>query len=212
MNPEFSIVITTYNRALLLKRALDSLIAQTEKNWNAWVIDDGSEDDTKAVVAPYLESGFPISYVFQENSGEVNAKNRGVFLSNGSYITFLDSDDEYLPDHLETRHRILAAHPDTDLLHGGVRVVGDPFVPDLYNPGNKKLISECVVGATFFYKKDCIFSLKGFNPLPLGSDAELFERTVKAGFKIVKTDLPTYIYHRTNLDSITHTFWKNMNK
>ncbi len=212
MNPKFSIVITTFNRASLLQRALDSLLAQTCKNWEGWVVDDGSTDETRQVITTYLGKGYPLQYIFQENRGEARAKNRGVALSQGEYISFLDSDDEYETRHLESRQHILSENPDIALLHGGVRVVGDPFVPDLYNPGKKIHINECVVGSTFFFRRACVFSLGGFNPMPIGSDVDLFSRTQRAGFSILKTDLPTYIYHRTHLDSITHKFWENIKK
>lgn len=208
MNPKFSIVITTFNRSLLLKRALDSLIAQTESGWEAWLIDDGSVDDTREVVLTYLERNIPVHYIYQENSGDAGAKNKGISLCTGQYISFLDSDDEYLPHHLESRKLILDKNPEIDLLHGGVKIVGDPYVPNFHNPDQKIHLSNCVIGSSFIFKRQCLLSLRGFNQIPLGSDADLFNRTVNAGFKILKTEIPTYIYHRTHPDSITHNFWK----
>ncbi|HAH58771.1 MAG TPA: glycosyl transferase, partial [Bacteroidales bacterium] len=95
----FSVVIPAYNRAHLITRALNSLIAQTESDWEAIVIDDGSTDDTYSGVKPFLHMGKRIKYRKIVHSGESSARNEGILLSNGRYITFLDSDDEYKPEH-----------------------------------------------------------------------------------------------------------------
>jgi glycosyltransferase involved in cell wall biosynthesis len=92
--PFFSVIITTYNRADLLVRALDSLICQTENDWEAIIIDDGSNDDTAERISPFLNSEKRIVYIRQQRRGASVAKNTGIFLSKGKYITFLDSDDE----------------------------------------------------------------------------------------------------------------------
>ncbi len=71
---KFSVIITTYNRAEFLKNALDSLIAQTENDWEAIVIDDGSIDNTTAIVQQYIHQEYPIKYYKQINSGDALAK------------------------------------------------------------------------------------------------------------------------------------------
>ena len=111
-HPFFSIVITTYNRADLLSRALDSLNSQSFPSWEAILIDDGSMDGTEEKIRPYLNKN--IVYRFQKNQGIITAKNNGISLTKGEYVTFLDSDDEYLDDHLESRHEILQKNKDID--------------------------------------------------------------------------------------------------
>lgn len=96
--PLFSVTITTYNRSELLPRALESVLAQTFRDFELIVVDDGSTDDTRDLVAAYTDPR--IRYVFQENSGLSAARNRGVAASNGTYVTFLDDDDEALPEWL----------------------------------------------------------------------------------------------------------------
>jgi glycosyltransferase involved in cell wall biosynthesis len=204
MEPFFSVTITTYNRAELVKRALNSLLSQTEPDWEAIVIDDGSTDNTESVVKPYIESDTRIRYVFQKNKGYSLAKNSGIFLSKGKFITFLDSDDEYFPEHLATRKTLLQDHPETDFLYGGITIKGNQFVPDRFD--NSKLIhlSDCVIGGTFFIKKELAFSLNGFNDIAMGSDADLFERINKTTAVIRETSIPTYLYHRETPDSLTN--------
>lgn len=202
--PFFSVIITTYNRSALLKRALDSLIAQTETEWEAIIVDDGSTDNTTSLIKPYLENGNKIKYVYQKNAGYAMAKNTGVFLSKGKFITFLDSDDEYMPTHLETRKTILEKNPEVQFLHGGVKVIGSQYVPDRFDFNKMIPLSECEIGGTFFIKREVAVSFNGFKKMQLGSDGDFFERINKAGINIMKTQIPTYIYHRENANSITN--------
>lgn len=96
-----SIVIPTYNRASLLLEALDSVKAQTYKDIEVVIVDDGSTDDTEAVVANYR--GLNIQYYrLEKNVGYIGARNKGIELATGAYISFLDSDDRLLPTKIET--------------------------------------------------------------------------------------------------------------
>ena len=209
--PFFSVTLTTYNRAALLKRALDSLMAQEETNWEAIIIDDGSTDNTRSVIDPYLNNGSMTRYVYQKNAGYAMSKNTGIFLSKGKFITFLDSDDEYLPNHLESRKGILNNYPETDFLFGGVTVTGNQFVPDRFNYNKMIPLSECVIGGTFFIRRQIAVALNGFANTPMGSDADLFERINKTKAIIRETDIPTYLYHRENEDSLTNNLIRKEN-
>lgn len=95
-----SIIIPTYNRAHLISKAIDSIINQTYKNWELLIIDDGSTDETEVVIKSFLEDK-RIQYFKIPNSGACAARNKGLENSKGDYITFLDSDDEYLPEKIE---------------------------------------------------------------------------------------------------------------
>ncbi|MEO6843955.1 MAG: glycosyltransferase family A protein [Ginsengibacter sp.] len=202
--PFFSVIITTYNRANILKRALDSLIAQTDTDWEAIIVDDGSTDDTAFSVLPYLVSGSKIKYFHQENAGYSSSKNTGILLSKGKFITFLDSDDEYSPTHLEERKVILMNDPGIEFLHGGLKVIGTQYVPDRFDFNKMILVSDCEIGGTFFIKREIAVSFNGFKDMPLGSDGDFFERIKNAGVSIMKIQNPTYIYHRESTDSITN--------
>ena len=203
-NSFFSVVITTYNRASLLKRAVESLIAQTEMDWEAIIVDDGSTDNTYDQIKPYLDSNPEIRYIKQSNQGNVSAKNAGIASAKGTFITFLDSDDEYASDHLESRKGILIENPEVEFLHGGVEVTGNQYVPDRHDHSKKIHLSDCVIGGTFFIKREIAISFEGFKPFPVGTDADLFERISSTETIVLKTELPTYIYHRELEDSITH--------
>ena len=99
--PLVSIVIPTYNHAHYLGRALQSVLDQTYKNWEAIIIDNHSTDNTDAVTASFSDSRFV--YLKIRNGGIIAAsRNAGIRAANGKWIAFLDSDDYWYPSRLET--------------------------------------------------------------------------------------------------------------
>ena len=208
--PFFSIIIATYNRAQLLKRAINSLVLQTEEDWEAIIVDDGSTDDTHNQILSYLKNYPKIRYLKRVHTGESRSKNEGICMSNGKFISFLDSDDEYAQDHLQSRKRILLGNPRIKFLHGGLKIIGNQYVPDRFDNSKKVHLKECVVGGTFFIERNVVSSLNGYNEIHLGTDADLFDRAKAAQFEIMKTDIPTYIYHHETQDSITNKLCKSL--
>lgn len=97
--PFFSVIIPTYNRASLLKEALDSVFSQTFSDYEVIVVDDGSTDETLEILKSY---GDKIQALTQKNSGPGAARNLGAEIAKGEYLAFLDSDDVWLPWALET--------------------------------------------------------------------------------------------------------------
>lgn len=99
-SPTVSVVIPTYNRAEMLIRAIQSVLRQTYKDYEIIVVDDGSTDSTPSVIKEYEHN--EIKYIRNNsNKGGAFARNLGLDHSNGKYIAFLDSDDEWLPTKLE---------------------------------------------------------------------------------------------------------------
>lgn len=203
MSTYVSIIIPTFNRAKLLYRAIDSVIAQTFKNWELIIVDDGSTDETYQVVEKYFLMIKNLKYLKQHNSKLPAARNIGIKISKGDFITFLDSDDEYKKEHLMLRVNYMRSNPEIDLIYGGIEIVGDPYVPDKYDRSRKIHINDCVVGATFFGKRKVFNQLRGFKNIDYSEDSEFFERAKKK-FIVQKVDFQSYIYKRENLDSITH--------
>lgn len=103
--PFFSIVLPTYNRASFLPRSIGSVMNQGFNDWELIIIDDGSTDRTKEVVLSFDDSR--IRYSYQENSERSAARNNGISKASGKWICFIDSDDEYLPEHLEVLYKHL---------------------------------------------------------------------------------------------------------
>lgn len=206
--PFFSVVIATYNRAHLLPRALESLLHQTEKDWEAVIVDDGSTDETKEIIQQYKSDRF--RYYHQENQGFIKAKNAGIARSKAKFITFLDSDDAYEKDHLFLRKEYLIKNPHLDFIHGGVRIIGQPFVPDVNNPNQKIHLSECFIGGTYCFNKKAVQQLKGFGSTALGTDFDMMQRAEKSDLIIEKVDFPTYIYYRDAGSSITNDMLRSL--
>lgn len=202
--PMFSVIIATYNRAGLLERALKSLSGQSEKDWEGIIADDESTDDTYARILPFLKADNRIKYFRKKHSGEAHTKNYGIRMSSGRYITFLDSDDEYHRDHLASRKRILMQNPGISFLYGGVEILGNQYVPDRNDPSRPIHLKDCIIGGTFVISRETLMSLEGFRNIKLGPDSDLFERALKKEIPMMKLDLPTYIYHHENPDSITN--------
>ena len=197
----FSIILPTYNRARLINRAVDSVIHQTFSEWELIIVDDGSKDDTFSKVRDIVASDPRIRYHFSVNRGLAGARNLGCSMASGKYLTFLDSDDEYLPDHLASRYEVLSRDPSIELLHGGIEVIGDRFVADKNDPTKKIDIADCVVGGTFFIRRDLWSRLGGFKDV-YGDDNEFFVNATEHGATIRKMDLATYRYYRTESDSL----------
>jgi len=97
----FSIIIPTYNRQNLLADTINSIIAQTVTDWECIVVDDGSTDNTRKLVEEIQKADSRIKYVYQNNAERSAARNNGVNNSTGEYICFLDSDDHFVPNHLQ---------------------------------------------------------------------------------------------------------------
>ena len=233
--PFFTVIICAYNRQKLLNRALLSLFNQTESSFEVVIVDDGSTDETfyevRRIIDKRFESfpdlnifynnfdsnnafsrkignHFDIFYVYQNHNGVAGARNRGISLARGNFVTFLDSDDEYKPNHLHSRKEILTNHPEIDLLHGGFEILGSPFVPDKNDPTTQIHLSKCVVGGTFFIKTAIARQLGGFDHLDFAEDSAFYDKAVCNGLNISKTDLMTYIYHRDTSDSICNAISK----
>jgi glycosyltransferase involved in cell wall biosynthesis len=111
--PLISIIMPTYNRADTIQRAIRSVQVQTFEDWELIVIDDGSQDQTAELIA-----GMDPRMVLlrQENQGVTAARNAGLQRATGRYFAFLDSDDEWLPHHLELSLAFFQAHPEEHLL------------------------------------------------------------------------------------------------
>jgi glycosyltransferase involved in cell wall biosynthesis len=201
--PVVSVVMASHNRAQYLNRSIDSLLSQTFKEWELLLLDDGSNDNTFEIINNYIENNENIRYFKHKRRKLAFTRNAGITASVGDYITFLDSDDEYDKNHLKFRINFMQGRPDVDLIHGGIQIIGDPFVADKNNPSEKIHLEQCVIGGTFFGRRKVFIESDGFLSFDYSEDSEFFDRT-KEKFAIQKVGYPTYIYHRDAEDSITN--------
>jgi glycosyltransferase involved in cell wall biosynthesis len=208
ISPEISIIVCTYNRAHYLNKGIDSVLNQTFTNWELLIVDDGSSDNTFEIVNPYLEKYNNIRYLKHQNKKQCYAKNAGIQASFGKYLTLLDSDDSYKPNHLESRLEYMKANPAIDLIEGGFFSDEEILVADYFQPGKLINLRECVLGPTFFGKRKVFFELQGFKHMTYGEDTDLWERAEKI-FKTQKIKEPeTYIYTRAET-SVSKNFTNN---
>ena len=202
MKPFFSVIIAVYNRENHIAKAIESLLAQSFQNWEAIIVDDGSKDGTLNIINQYKHDNRIQIVVLDENEGVASARNKGIQFAKGDYLTFLDSDDWYKPNHLESRYSILEEQ-EIDLLHGGVEIIGNDKVPDKNDITKDIDLSECVIGGTFFINLNTSSDISSFdNSIQYSEDSDLFDKFVDNGKAIVKTNLKTYVYNRTLDDSI----------
>ena len=175
---------------------------QSWHNWELVIVDDGSSDDSPALIDEVCALDGRVHAIRHENCGPARSRNRGLRESSGDLVTVLDSDDAYAVDHLALRVGYMISHPETDFIHGGFRAIGSNeqmMVPDVHDPSRRIPLEDCIVGGTFFAREGVIERAGGWEA-GYGEDARLFAR-VRAMFRVEKVDFPTYLYHRDTIDS-----------
>ena len=210
--PEVSVLTATFNREKLLPTCIESVINQTFKNWEHIIVDDGSIDESYKVVQKYMLSDARIRYSRHSNRRQSLSLNVGLMMAAGTYICILDSDDYYLPSHIESRISFLKANPEIDFLHGGIVVIGDEYVVDANNSSRRIHLSECSVNGSFFGKTEVFKAVGGYADIVYGKDTDLLSRIEDQRFLVQKLEAPEYktmVYCRHE-DSISKQVEKNL--
>ena len=149
-----SIITPCYNGARFLMQTIDSVRAQTYTNWELLIVDDGSQDDSVAIIKAYMQQDERITYILQENAGSAEARNMAIKLSSGDYLAFLDADDIWHSDYLETMLAHIHANADASaaIFFSGYRRMDatctERLLPDFSCPGTrdfKKLLLHCPI-------------------------------------------------------------------
>ena len=162
-----SVVIPTFNRAGLLRTAVESVLAQTYPALEVIVVDDGSTDQTEAMMQAYVGR---VMYLRQANAGVSAARNRGLAAASGHYVNFLDDDDYFLPTKIESQVRCFEAHPQVGLVHCRYRFVDeagdllDTMGPLPQREVLRRLVCGCFIwsGAPLL-RRECLERLGGFD-------------------------------------------------
>ncbi|MBR3627772.1 MAG: glycosyltransferase [Elusimicrobia bacterium] len=111
-NPLISVMMPTYNNGKYIKQAIESIYAQNYNNMEIIVVDDGSTDNTREILNQYKD----VKYFYIEHKGISVARNMALEKSKGEYIAFLDSDDYWLPNKLNTQMQYFKDHPDCQIV------------------------------------------------------------------------------------------------
>lgn len=119
-----SVIIPMYNGERYFARTIESVLAQTYSAKEIVVVDDGSRDSSREVVARYLHHS-NVRLIAQENAGVAAARNAGIRAASGEYIAFLDQDDLWLPDKLARQVEYLNEHPEIALVHSNIHFIDE---------------------------------------------------------------------------------------
>jgi glycosyltransferase involved in cell wall biosynthesis len=197
--PVLSVITPTYNRAHLLDRVYESLLAQTEFSFEWIVADDGSDDETEQKVTVWIKSApFPIHYTYQENQGKAAAFNHAVRLASGQFLFCLDSDDWFPEDSVANQIALMESHVDNPKICGltGISklpdgtVVGKAF-PEEGLIASKQALNDIAPGdkpnvfKTEILKCFLFPSFPGEKFLP---ESTIYNRMFQSGYSFVSTN------------------------
>jgi glycosyltransferase involved in cell wall biosynthesis len=203
-----SVLMTVYNTDFsYTKRAIDSVLRQDFQDFELIIIDDGSKENNREFLMKYVETyEDKISYIRHSNRGQSESINRAVLYGLGEYITIIDSDDEYKPNHLSTCLREIN---ELDLICSTSETVVDDdddyYVPDKNDQTKLIHLDKVILFGTLFGRKKVFTSINfktGFS-----ADSDFYEQATKL-FRVNKLDLRTYVYHRNIPNSICATIKK----
>lgn len=186
----------------LVKRAIDSVINQDFEDFELLVIDDGSIVELSQKLIHYCTNHEEkISYIRSRNEGQSFAVNRAVHFAKGEYITIIDADDEYKPNHL-TSCLYEMAHADliSSLTETVVSSNEDYYVADKHDLHKNIHVDDCILFATLFGKKEVFKNIHFENQY--SADSHFYEQAAKR-YIVKKSQKRTYIYYRNIASSIT---------
>jgi glycosyltransferase involved in cell wall biosynthesis len=207
-----SVIIPTFNRKELVKRAIQSVLNQTLQPQEIIVIDDGSNDGTQSIV----KNKYPqIKYFWQVNSGISSARNLGIRTSTGNWIAFLDSDDEWLPNKLEYQYTALSKYPEYKICHTNeIWIRKDKRV----NPMDKhqkfggyifqKCLPLCVISPSSALINKQVFEQFGLfdTALPACEDYDMWLR-VCAFLPVLYLEKPLLKKYGGHSDQLSQKYW-----
>jgi glycosyltransferase involved in cell wall biosynthesis len=206
-NQKVSVIITTYNRDKLLEKAILSVINQTYQNYEIIVIDDASSQNNKLIIDKFPNI---IYYKFNKNQGGNICRNKGIELSSGDYIAFLDDDDTWIENKLEKQIKFMIKN-NLDFSYTGRNIikVDDKlneisrrysFSTPKYNSLKKSIMQKNFIGTTssIMFKKTSLILVGGFDKnMPMMQDYELYIRALHKDLKVEGLDealVNYYIY------------------
>jgi glycosyltransferase involved in cell wall biosynthesis len=228
-----SIVIAAYNAEKYISEAIESCTQQTYKNIEIIIVNDGSKDQTPAIVEEYAKKDARIRIIHQENKGEGATRNVGNAVAKGNFIAVMDADDVMLPERIEEQMKYFEQYPELDLLGSWMQYISEKgkqtgvyiFPDDMKNPaqfevnyvkGNRPIL---LGHPSVMYRKEKVFALGGYRNIRPGADIDLWNRMKETGCKIsvipkVLVKYRVYIgagNTSTKLESYYTFYWLELN-
>ncbi|CAM4217327.1 glycosyltransferase family 2 protein [Paenibacillus typhae] len=213
MKPEISIIVPIYKVEMYLRKCVDSILAQTFRDFELILVNDGSPDNCGEICEHYKELDPRVKVIHKQNGGLSDARNYGIDIAAGKYIGFVDSDDWIKPDMFEALHGLITAHNADIAVCGHVEVEDGVYVDKefshevrVYNNEEafKKLLEDTEIKNLAWdklYKAELFAKVR----YPVGRYFEDMFATYKLFMqaeKVVSLDSPKYLYLRRG-DSIT---------
>lgn len=179
MPPLISVIITTYNAKLFICDAIQSVAHQTYPNWELIVVDDGSTDNTQAVVKALST---PLTFITQSNQGISAARNAGLNRAHGRFIAFLDADDVWMPQKLELQMKYLDDHPEVGIVFSLAQNTRDPHSA---TANDEFPVFEAHVPINCLVRQEVFDKVGNFNlQVRIGEFAEWYGKVLTAQIKI----------------------------
>jgi glycosyltransferase involved in cell wall biosynthesis len=198
-----SAIITTYNYGHFLPDAIESVLGQSYGHLEIVVVDDGSTDDTAAVVRRYADRG--VRYRRRAHGGAGRARNTGLAITSAPLVAFLDADDAWLPDRVAAGVSHLARHPELGLVAADAFACDERMRPTAVVPAAKgetaRMLDELLVDnvvlnpSSVLIRRSAIEAAGGFSEIPFGEDWDTWIEIAKR-FPIGFVDRPLALVRR----------------
>lgn len=193
-----SVIIPVYGGEAFVERAVDSALGQNHRHLEVVVVDDGSPDESAALVAARYADDPRVRLVRQANAGTAAARNAGIVASRGAFVALLDQDDRWLPDKL-TRQLPLFDDPAVGLVHGGGHVIDSESgrVTSTYAAADELTLADlvhwCKVGCATTVMRRSVLDEVGPFDATLGGvdDWDMWIRIAAAGYRVCGVAEPT---------------------
>ncbi|CDM69228.1 Glycosyl transferase, family 2 [Clostridium bornimense] len=218
-----SVVVCTYNRSEVLNKCIESIIRNNypKEKYEVIIIDNNSKDNTKDTVYNYINKGLNIKYFLEENIGLSFARNKGIDVSKGNIIIFLDDDTQISKGYLQAIKEFYSVNPEVVFAAGKINPIWTIEKPKWFSKAFSSIVGETLygdedrvlkrgempIGANMIFKREVFDEVGKFNinlgiqgdKLYLGEESDLYNRIVKKGYEV---------YYIANA-SVDHTVHNN---